>query len=219
MFRRSSAGATDSQVAGGEAEQDQEAPAKTRPAEQAGKGRPTPKRSEAERNRYRSIQGGTTSGRGGAATRDPARKLTPEEKSRERERAASERVKRTEAMKRGEEWALGSRDAGPVRRFARDYVDSHRRISNYMMGIILLMIVALPALGKQAANYMSTVEFSVLAVVLLDAYALGRTIRKQAAERFPGESTHGVAMYAGMRALQLRFMRFPKPQLKPGDKI
>lgn len=216
MFRRSSsAGSTDSQVAGGEAEHDQEAPAQTRPAGQAGKGRPTPKRNQAERNRYRSIQGGTTSGRGGAAARDPGRKATPEEK----QQAASERIKRTEAMKRGEEWALGSRDAGPVRRFARDYVDSHRRISNYMMAIILLMIVALPALGKQAANYMSTVEFSVLAVVMLDAYALGRTIRKQAAERFPGETTHGVAMYAGMRALQLRFMRFPKPQVKPGDKI
>lgn len=214
VFRRSSAGATDSE-ASSEAEQSQEAPAKTTPAAQAGKGRPTPKRSEAERSRYRSIQGGTTSGRGAPSAAAPRRKLTPEEKAREK----TERAKKYDAMKRGDESALGPRDRGPVRRFARNYVDSHRRVSNYMMAIIVLLIVALPELGKVSSGYVSYLEFAVIAVIILDAYFLGQTIRKQAEKRFPNESTRGIAWYAGMRALQIRQMRFPKPQAKPGDKI
>jgi hypothetical protein len=214
VFRRSSAGATDSK-ASPEAEQSQEAPAKTRPATQAGKGRPTPKRSEAERNRYRSIQGGTTSGRGAPASSATARKLTPEEKARDK----AERAKRYDAMKRGDESALGARDRGNVRRYARNYVDSHRRISNYMMIIIVLLIVALPTLGKASGSSVSYIEFGVIAIIILDAYFLGQTIRKQAEKRYPNESTRGLAWYAGMRALQIRQMRFPKPQVKPGDKI
>jgi hypothetical protein len=214
VFRRSSAGATDSK-ASSEAEQSQEAPAKTTPAAQAGKGRPTPKRSEAERSRYRSIQGGTTSGRGQPSPGVTGRKLTPEEKARDK----AERSKRYDAMKRGDETALGPRDRGQVRRFARNYVDSHRRASNYMMIVIVLLIVALPELSKVSKSYVSYIEFAVVAVIVLDAYFLGQSIRRQAEKRFPNESTRGLAWYAGMRALQIRAMRFPKPQVKPGDKI
>lgn len=214
VFRRSSAGATDSKAGQG-AEQSQEAPAKTTPATQAGKGRPTPKRSEAERNRYRSIQGGTTSGRRTTDPTAPARKLTPEEKAR----AKSERSRNYEAMKRGEESALGPRDRGPVRRFARNYVDSHRRISNYMIIIIIVLIFALPELSRTSPTLSSYIEFGVIALIILDAYFLGQRIKKLAQQRFPNESTRGVPMYAAMRAMQIRAMRFPKPQAKPGDKI
>jgi hypothetical protein len=214
VFRRSSAGATDS-TADPEAEPSQDAPVKTTPAAQAGKGRPTPKRSEAERNRYRSIQGGTTSGRGTPTSSAAPRKLTPEEKARDK----AERAKRYDAMKRGDESALGVRDRGNVRRYARNYVDSHRRISNYMMIIIVLLIVALPTLGKASGSSVSYIEFGVVAIIILDAYFLGQTIRKQAEKRYPNESTRGLAWYAGMRALQIRQMRFPKAQVKPGDKI
>lgn len=216
VFRRSSADATDSK-AGPDAEQSQEAPAKTTPAAQASKGRPTPKRKEAERNRYRSIQGGTTAGRRPADPSAPARKLTPEEKAR----AKSERARNYEAMKRGDESALGPRDRGPVRRFARNYVDAHRRISNYMIIIIVVLVIILPTLSKSSvsASASSYLEFGVIALIIGDAYLLGQKIRKLAQQRFPGESTRGVALYAAMRALQIRAMRFPKPQVKPGDTI
>jgi hypothetical protein len=39
------------------------------------------------------------------------------------------------------------------------------------------------------------------------------------AERFPGQSTRGLRMYAAMRALQIRKLRFPKPRVKAGDKV
>jgi Protein of unknown function (DUF3043) len=35
-------------------------------------------------------------------------------------------------------------------------------------------------------------------------------------DRLPGESTRGLALYAIMRALQLRRFRTPAPQVSPG---
>ena len=84
MFRRNSAGAADGKAQGPQGAQTPEAPAKSKPAAEAGKGRPTPKRSAAEATRYRTLTGSTTSGRGRPAATDTRRKLTPEEKAKAR---------------------------------------------------------------------------------------------------------------------------------------
>jgi len=218
VFRRSSAGETDSKAASGGAEQTEEAPAKSRPPEQAGKGRPTPKRSDAERNRYRSIQGGTTSGRT-TGTRDPGRKLTPEEKARERDRTRSDRTKRMEAMRRGEDWALGPRDQGPLKKLARDYVDSHRRASEFYMYALLVLLVALFSRNKVVEDYIGPLVFVLIAIIAIDGFIIRRGLQKLAAERYPGQSTRGLTWYAVMRAMQIRRFRNPQPSVKPGDKI
>lgn len=220
VFRRSSAGETDSKAADGGAEQNEDAPAKkSPPPQQAGKGRPTPKRSEAERARYRSIQGGTTSGRTSNPTRDPGRKLTPEEKQREKERAKAERSRRMRAMQAGEEWALGPRDRGPLRKLARDYVDSHRRPSEFYMYALIILLVGLMSHNSALGTYMQLLVFAVIIVVAIDALFIRRSLRKLAAERFPNESTRGLTWYAVMRAMQIRGFRNPKPRVKPGEKI
>jgi DUF3043 family protein len=218
VFRRSSAGETDSKAPGGEAQPAQEAPEKTKSPTQTGKGRPTPKRSEAERGRYRSIQGGTTSGRT-TTTRDPGRKLTPEEKAREKDRAQSDRNRRMEAMRKGEDWALGPRDRGPLKRLARDYVDSHRRPSEFYMYALLVLLVALFSRNQALNTYIGPLVFVLIAVIVIDGYFIGRALRKLAAERFPSESTRGLTWYAVMRAMQIRRFRNPQPRVKPGDKI
>src|SRR5262249_16927891 len=156
------------------------------------KGRPTPKRSEAERNRYRSIQGGTTSGRTTTSTRDPSRKLTPEEKSRERDRVRADRTKRMEAMRRGEDWALPPRDPGPLRQLARDYVDSHRRVSEYYMYALLVLLVALFTRNATLQNFTGPLVFLLIAIILIDATLISRGLRKLVAERFPGQSAKGL---------------------------
>src|ERR1700683_31752 len=111
VFRRHSAGATDDTAQASPGAQSPDGPAANKqprsPAE-AAKGRPTPKRSEAERNRRQPITGARP------GTRTPR---TPEDKSR----ARSDRNRKYEAMRRGEEWALNPRDRGPARQLARDY--------------------------------------------------------------------------------------------------
>ena len=99
VFRRSSAGSSGSTAEESSPTQSQEAPAKNKRPAEAGKGRLTPKRSEAERGRYQSITGSTTSGRGPSTGSAPRGKMTPEDKARTR----SERDKRMTAMRRGED--------------------------------------------------------------------------------------------------------------------
>ena len=219
MFRRSSAGATEGQAQDSQGTQAPEAPAKSKPPAQAGKGRPTPKRSQAEANRYRSLTGSTTSGRGPRPTATPGRKLTPEEKEKARAQARNDRTKTMQAMRRGEEWALQPRDRGPVKKLARDYVDAHRRPSEFYMYALIVLVVSLVA-GKshKALNaYLEYLLLAIIAVIIVDAILLRRSINKLVAERLPGESTRGITFYAIMRALQLRRFRNPAPRIKPGD--
>ena len=131
MFRRRSAGATDGTSQDSPGAQSPDSPAEVkqpRSAAEAAKGRPTPKRSEAERNRRQPITG----------SRAPTAPRTPEDKAK----ARSERSRKYEAMKRGEAWALNPRDRGPARALARDYIDSKRRISEYYMYILVLLLAA-----------------------------------------------------------------------------
>ena len=218
MFRRNSAGAAEGKAQGSQSPpgaQTAEAPDKSKPAVQAGKGRPTPKRSVAEANRYRTITGSTTSGRGPAKAPDPRRKATPDEKARARD----DRSRQLEAMRKGEEWALGPRDRGPAKRLARDYVDAHRRPMEFYMYALVVLIIALFA-GKSntaVGSYMQIFLLVIIAVIVVDAILLRRSILREVQQRMPKESTRGLAFYAIMRALQLRRFRTPSPGLKPGD--
>jgi Protein of unknown function (DUF3043) len=186
----------------------QSSPATDEAAERAsmtqGKGRPTPKRSEAERRRRQPYSA-------------PADRKAAGQQSRGRDRAA--RARRTEAMRRGENWALPRKDQGPVRALARDYVDSKRSISEYyMFGVLVLVVLLfLPALRKSAV-----IDYAVLlllAVIITESVITGGRVIKLASQRFPGESTRGIRMYAAIRGTQLRRLRMPAPRVKPGDKI
>jgi Protein of unknown function (DUF3043) len=218
VFRRSSAGATKGEAQGSQATKAQEAPAKSKTPAQTGKGRPTPKRSQAEANRYRSITGSTTSGRGRPAASTPGRKLTPEEKAKARTEARIERDRTAQAMRRGEDWAYSPRDRGPIKGLARDYVDAHRRPSEFYMYALVLLVIGLVA-GKHGAigSYLQIVLLAIIAIIVVDALLLRRSISKLAAERLPDQSTRGITLYAVMRALQLRRFRTPPPRVKPGD--
>ena len=218
MFRRSNAGATEGKAQGSQSPQGAqtaEAPEKSKSSVQAGKGRPTPKRSAAEASRYRTITGSTTSGRGPVKAPDPRRKLTPDEKAKARD----DRNRQLQAMRKGEEWALGPRDRGPAKKLARDYVDSHRRPMEYYMYALIILVIALFAGKSHSAlgNYLQIFLIAIIAVIAVDAYFLRRSILKAVNERLPNESTRGLAFYAIMRGLQLRRFRTPAPRLKPGD--
>jgi len=167
----------------------------------AAKGRPTPKRSEAERRRR--------------PVNAPGDRKEANRQYRDRQR--QDRSRRQQALARGEEWALPARDRGPVKALARDYVDSRRRLSEfYMYGLVVLLAL----LFVRNAFVQSIVPLLVLAAVLImlvEGFFIGRRARALAEERLPGESTQGVRLYSAMRALQIRQLRMPKPRIKPGQ--
>jgi len=207
VFRRRSAGATDGTAQDSPGAQSPDGPADVKQPRSAtpGKGRPTPKRSEAERHRRQPITG----------SRAPATPRTPEDKAK----ARSERSRRYEAMKAGEAWALNPRDRGPARALARDYIDSKRRVSEYYMYILVVLLVAVFARNKTIQTYVSPLVLVLVVVVVIDAQLIRNRLRKLVGERLPGESTRGLTMYSVMRALQIRRFRVPAPRVRPGDKI
>jgi hypothetical protein len=208
VFRRRSAGATDgtAQDSPGAQSPDASAEAKQpRSSAEAAKGRPTPKRSEAERNRRQPITG----------SRAPATPRTPEDKAK----ARSERGRKYEAMKKGESWALNPRDRGPAKALARDYIDSKRRISEYYMYILVVLLAAVFLRNKTEQQYISPLVLVLVVIILVDAQVIRRSLRRLIGERLPGESTRGLTMYAVMRALQIRRFRMPAPRVRPGEKF
>ena len=202
MFRRRSTATQDAQAEGtpgaSAADQADRAPASLT----AGKGRPTPKRSEAERARRYNAPG-------------DRKEALRQSKTRDR----STRARKAEAMRRGEEWALPAKDKGPVRALARDYVDSRRRVSEfYMYGLVVLLFLLF--LHNPVMQTLLPVLLIVMVVIMVvEGYFVGRRVTAMAGERFPGESTRGIKIYSAMRALQIRQLRFPKPRVKPGATV
>ena len=200
MFRRRNAATEDAPA---EPTADEAKAAAARGAVTAGKGRPTPKRSEAERRRRYQLS---------SEDRKAAAK-----QSRGRDR--TERARKTEAMRRGEEWALPPKDKGQVRALARDYVDSKRRLSEfYMYGLVVLLFLLF--LHSSVIQTVLPVVLIVMVLIMAgEGFWIGSRVAKLANERYPGQSTRGIKMYSGMRALQIRRLRFPKPRVKPGEQI
>jgi hypothetical protein len=172
----------------------------------APKGAPTPKRSEAQANRRQPYQA-------------PADRKAAAQQSRQRDR--SERARKSQALQRGEQWALPLKDRGPVRALARDVVDARRGIGEYYMLMVVLLVVLLAA-GRSAKNLALILDLVVvvmLLVIIVEAWLVGNKVKRLAAQRFPNESTKGVVWYAATRGVQLRRMRIPKPRVNRGEKV
>ncbi|GAA4185666.1 DUF3043 domain-containing protein [Streptosporangium oxazolinicum] len=196
MFRRTQTTADDSPVSAND-------------PKPAGKGRPTPKRRDAEGRRRQPVN---------------APQNRKEAYKNLRERQASERVKAREGMLRGDERYFPARDKGPARKFARDWVDSRRLASQYFLPfsllILLLTWIPFPA-DVRGYVYVAviTVGWPLMMVgVLLTSIWVSWKVKKLTAEKFPNENLRGVGFYAAMRALQIRKLRFPPPTVLPGGR-
>ena len=170
----------------------------------AAKGRPTPKRSEAEKRRRQPYTA-------------PGDRKTAATQSKTRDR--SERARRMEAMRRGEDWALPRKDQGPVKALARDVVDARRGISEYYLYgiVVLILLLFIPAL--KGTIIVDLVILAVLLVIVGEGWFVSRRVLRLAKERYPGESTRGVGMYTALRGTQLRKMRVPAPRVQRGQKV
>lgn len=173
-------------------------------AKLTGKGRPTPSRAEQEAARRRPLVANTKEARAAAKADLQA----------QRERA---RV----GMASGDEKYLPLRDRGPQRRWVRDYVDSGWHLAEWIMPFMLLVVLV--SLFSEAfpeiINYSFVALWIFVIVAVADMIFLSVRVKKQAAAKF-GESRRekGLGWYAAMRALQMRFMRLPKPQVRRGQR-
>lgn len=167
-----------------------------------GKGRPTPKRSEAEAARKRPLV--------------PAdRKVV----ARSQRAAAKEaRDREFQAMQTGDERYLPARDKGPVRRWVRDLVDARRNLGEYFLPISIALVLAtfLTQGNLQAGLVVIGILYTVVLVTVVDGFLLARRIKKGVTAKF-GTVPRGVLMYGVLRAYQIRRSRLPRPQVTRGQ--
>ncbi|EPH45498.1 hypothetical protein STRAU_1465 [Streptomyces aurantiacus JA 4570] len=168
---------------------------------QAPKGRPTPKRALAQSQR-RSVMNTPT-------TRKEAAK-------RQREERRIQMAKQREALASGDERFLPARDRGPVRKFAREFVDSRFNVAEFFLPMAVVILVLSMVRVPQLQNIALLLWLVVIVLIVLDSITNVFRLKKRLAERFPDENKKGAVAYALMRSLQMRRLRLPKPQGKRG---
>lgn len=170
----------------------------------AGKGRPTPKRRDAEAARKQ--------------------RLTPPRSRKEaaavaRRRRAETMAAQQEAMRTGDERHLPARDQGGVRRFCRDLVDARWNAAEFLLPLLLVILV-LSLVPLPQVQVLATLIWLVAIVApVVDSVLLVRKVRAALATTFPGESTRGALPYALLRSAQLRRWRMPRPQVARGATV
>jgi hypothetical protein len=165
-----------------------------------GKGRATPTRAEQE-----------------AARRRPLVANTKEAKAAARAELRERRERAQAGMAAGEDKYLPARDKGPQRRWVRDYVDAGWHLGEWVMALMVVVIlISLGPVEWATYGFLGLWIYIILAVG--DMILLANRVKRKVAAKFGKERLEkGLGWYAAMRALQMRFMRLPKPQVKRGQ--
>lgn len=168
------------------------------------KGRPTPKRRDAENARLTPL-----------APKDrKAQRKIANERRREREN------KEYEAMRDGDIHNMPKSEQLPWRIYIRDYVDARYNLGEYFMIVIIVLMIAALVAGytyPAASLYILILMYVYFGAVIIDAIVMWRGLKKKLIEKF-GERSVSRGMrsgyYAWSRSLQIRSWRLPKPRTK-----
>ena len=130
---------------------------------EAGKGRPTPRRRDSQRPRRQL----------GVAPKD-----RKEAARQQREANRAQRAKVREAMQTGDDRYLPARDKGPVRRFARDFIDSRRSAAEFFLfgALLILALSILPSAPISFAVGLAWVGMCI--VIIVDSILITRRKRR-----------------------------------------
>ncbi len=167
----------------------------------AGKGQPTPSRKQQEALNKRPLVPGD-------------RKLAAKQA---RGKAAEARDRARLGMAAGDDRFLPQRERGPQKRYVRDYVDARFNVGEFMIPIMFLVILLTFFPDPMVQTYGILALWAFFLVAVVDGVILGFTLTRKVKAKFGESKAERVRWYAAMRALQLRPMRLPKPQVKRGQ--
>lgn len=169
----------------------------------AGKGRPTPKRSEREAARKRPLI------------------VDPKASNKERrEREREQRAKENQALLTGDERHMPAEHKGPDRRFIRDWIDARTSLAEFLMPMAIIFVVAsLATSSNPTLGTLVILGFYVLVLIAaVDTYLAIRRLGKRLEQKFGvGKFRPRWRMYAASRMLNLRRLRVPRPQVRRGE--
>jgi hypothetical protein len=173
-----------------------------------GKGRPTPKRREAEGKRRGPVPPPPR-------TQREAMKRARGNKE-ERRKAASERRER---MMAGDDRYLMPRDRGPVRAYVRDIVDTKRHLMGAFMPLVLVVFATTLVQNIVVQQYATLACMVLLLTMIFEGTILGRMVNRRVRAKFPDAKDRPLSLgwYAFTRAMQIRKLRVPRPRYTPKD--
>ncbi|MGZ4552271.1 MAG: DUF3043 domain-containing protein [Mycobacteriaceae bacterium] len=181
------------------------------PEPAVGKGRPTPTRREAESRRRGPVAPPPTT------QREAYKRSKATQGAKPQRRKAN--TERRERMMAGDDQYVLARDRGPARALVRDVVDARRNITGLFMPLALLVVLSFLYPPIQGA--VALAMFAMMLVMAIEGIFLARLVSRRVHERFPDEAAGTVKLgwYAFIRASQIRKLRAPRPQVKPGDAV
>jgi hypothetical protein len=169
------------------------------PVVPVGKGRPTPKRSDARKARRNA--------------RPTDRKAAA---AQQRDRGREQRRLARQALLTGDERNLPPRDAGPERRLARDLVDS-RFTYGQVFFVVIFAAFALSLVQSSVVGFAANiVALLSLTLMVVDGARNGRRAKLAVMAKFGPAEGRGISSYAFMRSFLPRRFRRPPPKVKRG---
>ncbi|WP_414637957.1 DUF3043 domain-containing protein [Actinophytocola sp.] len=214
FLRRKAAESTDAEIDAGEDVAGEDARTK---AHTPAKGRPTPKRRDAEQKRRGPVAPPPRT------TREAMRRARGNKEERKELSAKRREIrgKQRERMMAGDEKYLMPRDRGPVKAYVRDLVDARRNLLGLFMPLAILIFVALLVPDPRVQSLTTLLCLLMLVAMIIEGVLSGRRITKLVRERFPKEPARGLSIgwYGFIRASQIRKLRVPKPRVRAGDKV
>lgn len=166
------------------------------------KNRPTPKRSQQQAARKQPLV---------PEDRKAANKQSKEQMRKQREEARL-------GMMNGDERYLTARDAGPQRRYVRDFVDARFSIGELLIPVAIIVILIGFVSNNQVKAISTIVVYALFALIIVDSIFLVWQMKSRMKIKFGKDRIErGLNFYAIMRGIQLRPLRMPKPQVKRGQ--
>ncbi len=172
-----------------------------------GKGRPTPRRAEAQGRR--------------PGPPPPPPTTRKEAYARSRQQQAQRRSETRAGMARGDDSSLPARDRGPVAKLVRDVVDTRRNAGSFFLPVAALVLVGYFIPNPAVQNYTVFVWFLFFLLIIVDSVFLGRRISRTVRQRFPDQPHRMKSRiwYGVSRATMIRRWRFPKPEVPMGAQV
>ncbi|HEV3360089.1 MAG TPA: DUF3043 domain-containing protein [Pseudonocardiaceae bacterium] len=174
------------------------------------KGRPTPKRREAEGRR-----------RGPLPPPPKTQREASKRNAVTKEERKALRQERLRGQAEGDPRHVLPKDRGPVRAFIRDEVDAHRHMVGLFMPLVAIVLVITVGLSSRPdlQVYSTPILLALLIVMVGEGLWISRRVIKRVRAAYPEapDRSFGIGWYAVQRAMTIRKLRLPKARLKPGE--
>lgn len=134
--------------------------------------------------------------------------------TRKQQRQVSAAARRRDNLAR-----LDRQEASPERTLLRDHIDAKFLVTEYMIPVALLLVIAsMVTVTSATAQYVISVLMTLFVITwIVTVVVVWRGYKKLARQRIDNPNFRGLLMYALNRMMLFRRFRTPAPRIKRGE--